>query len=142
VAQTQLLNLQAQAHIQLNNKGNKMAHFAQLENNIVTKIIVVANKVIIDENGNENEQIGIDFCSNLLGGTWKQTSYNGSIRKNYAGIGFTYDEGRDAFIAPKVFNSWLLDEATCQWKAPVDYPTDGKFYEWNEETTNWNEVTL
>jgi hypothetical protein len=142
VAQTQLLNLQAQAHIQLNNKGNKMAHFAQLENNIVTKIIVVANKVIIDENGNENEQIGIDFCSNLLGGTWKQTSYNGSIRKNYAGIGFTYDEGRDAFIAPKVFNSWLLDETTCQWKAPVDMPTDGKFYEWNEETTNWNEVTL
>lgn len=119
-----------------------MAHFAQLENNIVTKVIVVANEVITDENGNENEQIGIDFCSHLVGGTWKQTSYNGNIRKNYAGIGDTYDEVRDAFISPKPYNSWLLDETTCQWKAPVDYPTDGKFYKWNETTTTWDEATL
>ena len=118
-----------------------MAHFAQLENNIVTQVIVVANQDILDENGQESEQKGIDFCSNLLGGTWKQTSYNGNIRKNYAGIGYTYDETLDAFIAPKPYNSWLLDETTCQWKAPVDMPTDDKIYLWNEETLTWTEVT-
>ena len=85
-------------------------------------------------------QKGIDFCSNLLGGTWKQTSYNANIRKNYAGVGYTYDEGRDAFIAPKPYNSWLLDKTTCQWKAPVDYPTDDKRYTWNEETLAWNVI--
>ena len=119
-----------------------MAHFAKLENNVVTQVIVVSNQDILDEQGQESEQKGIDFCSNLLGGTWKQTSYNAKIRKNYAGIGYTYDEGRDAFIPPKPFDSWLLDEDTCQWKAPVDYPTDGKRYTWNEETTSWNEVTV
>lgn len=119
-----------------------MAHFAQLENNVVKQVIVVSNQDILDEQGQESEQKGIDFCSNLLGGTWKQTSYNAKIRKNYAGIGYTYDEGRDAFIPPKPFNSWLLDEDTCQWKAPVDYPTDGKRYTWNEETTSWDEVTV
>lgn len=118
-----------------------MAHFAQLENNVVTKVIVVSNQDIVDENGQENEQRGIDFCSNLLGGTWKQTSYNGNIRKNYAGIGYTYDEGRDAFIPPKPFNSWLLDETTCQWKAPVAMPTDGGRYIWNETTTSWDAVS-
>jgi hypothetical protein len=126
--------------IQLNNKGNNMAHFAQLENNVVTKVIVVSNQDILDENGQESEQKGIDFCSNLLGGTWLQTSYNGNIRKNYAGIGYTYDEGRDAFIAPKPYNSWVLDETTAQWKAPVDMPTDDKKYTWNEATTSWVEV--
>jgi hypothetical protein len=117
-----------------------MAHFAQLENNIVTQVIVVANQDILDENGQESEQKGIDFCSNLLGGTWKQTSYNGNIRKNYAGVGYTYDEGRDAFIAPKPYNSWLLDETKAQWKAPVNMPTDDKRYTWNEATTSWVEV--
>ena len=117
-----------------------MAHFAQLENNIVTNVIVVANQAILDENGNENEQKGIDFCSNLLGGTWIQTSYNARIRKNYAGIGYTYDEGRDAFIAPKPFASWVLDETTAQWKAPTPHPTDNNFYIWNEETLTWEEV--
>ena len=117
-----------------------MAHFAQLENNIVKQVIVVANQDILDENGQESEQKGIDFCSNLLGGTWKQTSYNGNIRKNYAGVGYTYDKGRDAFIAPKPFASWLLNESTAQWKAPVDYPTDNKKYTWNETTTSWVEV--
>lgn len=119
-----------------------MAHFACLENNIVTKVIVVSNQDILDEQGQESEQKGIDFCSNLLGGTWKQTSYNGNIRKNYAGVGYTYDEGRDAFIPPKPYNSWLLDEDTCQWKAPVDYPTDDKKYTWNEENFNWIEAIL
>ena len=117
-----------------------MAHFAQLENNIVTKVIVVSNQDILDESGQENEQKGIDFCSNLLGGTWLQTSYNGKIRKNYAGVGYTYDETLDAFIAPKPFNSWLLDETTAQWKAPVDYPTDNKMYSWDEDTTSWKEL--
>jgi len=116
-----------------------MAHFAQTENNIVTQVIVVNNQDIVDENGQESEQKGIDFCSNLLGGTWKQTSYNGSIRKNYAGIGYTYDETLDAFIEPKPYASWILDETTCQWKSPVDYPTDDKRYTWNEETLTWNE---
>jgi hypothetical protein len=117
-----------------------MAHFCRLENNVVTQVIVVANQDILDENGQESEQKGIDFCSNLLGGTWKQTSYNGNIRKNYAGVGYTYDEGRDAFIPPKPFNSWLLDETTAQWKASVDYPTDDKRYTWDEDTTSWKEL--
>lgn len=117
-----------------------MAHFAQLENGIVTKVIVVSNKDILDENGQESEQKGIDFCSHLIGGTWKQTSYNGKIRKNYAGVGYTYDEGRDAFIPAKPFNSWVLDETTCKWKSPILYPTDGKMYIWNEDTTSWTEV--
>ena len=116
-----------------------MAHFAKLENNLVTQVIVVANQEIIDENGQESEQKGIDFCSNLLGGTWKQTSYNGNIRKNYASVGYTYDETLDAFISPKPFNSWLLDETTAQWKAPVEKTTEGKMYLWNEETFTWNE---
>lgn len=117
-----------------------MAHFAQLENNVVKQVIVVSNQDILDEKGQESEEVGIKFCSNLLGGTWKQTSYNGKIRKNYAGMGYTYDESRDAFIPPKPFDSWLLDEDTCQWKAPVDIPTDGKRYTWNEETTTWDAV--
>ena len=118
-----------------------MAHFAQLENNIVTNVIVVANETIIDENGNESEQKGIDFCSNLLGGNWKQTSYNSNFRKNFAGIGCIYDESRDAFISPKPYNSWILDETTCQWKAPVDMLTDGKMYVWDEDTLSWKEIT-
>ena len=119
-----------------------MAHFAKLENNIVTQVIVVSNQDILNEQGQESEQKGIDFCTNLLGGIWKQTSYNGNIRKNYAGIGYTYDEGRDAFIAPKPYNSWVLDEATCQWEAPIDHPKDGNRYLWNEETQSWTEVTI
>jgi hypothetical protein len=125
-----------------------MAHFAQLENNIVTQVIVVNNQDILDENGQESEQKGIDFCSNLLGGTWLQTSYNGNIRKNYASVGHTYDEGRDAFIAPKPYASWVLDQTTAQWKAPIDYPTktpvdystDEKKYTWDENTTSWKEL--
>jgi hypothetical protein len=121
-----------------------MAHFAQLdENNIVTQVIVVSNEDIKDSIGNENEEVGIYFCKNLLGRDtiWKQTSYNNSIRKNYAGIGFTYDITRDAFIAPKPFNSWILNESTCIWESPVLYPNDGKMYAWNEETVSWLLIT-
>ena len=117
-----------------------MAHFAQLENNIVTKVIVVANQDILDENGQESEELGIKFCSNLLGGTWKQTSYNGNIRKNYAGVGYTYDETLDAFIPPQPYASWTLNNQTAQWEAPTPYPTDDKRYSWNEATTSWVEV--
>jgi len=119
-----------------------MAHFCQLnEDNLVTQVIVVANQDTADKDGVENEAIGAAFCNNLLGGTWKQTSYNAKIRKNYAGIGYKYDATLDAFIPPQPFASWTLDETTAQWKAPVDYPTDGKVYSWDEATTSWVEVT-
>ena len=117
-----------------------MAHFCKLENNVVTQVIVVSNQDILDENGQENEQKGIDFCSNLLGGTWKQTSYNARIRKNYAGIGYTYDETLDAFIPPQPFASWTLNNETAQWEAPTPYPTDDKRYTWDEATIAWVEV--
>jgi hypothetical protein len=117
-----------------------MAHFAELDdNNIVKQVIVVHNNELLDESGNESEQKGIDFCINLFGGRWVQTSYNGNIRKNYAGQGYLYDPIRDAFVPPQPYPSWLLDEQTCQWEAPVAYPTDGSLYSWNEETTSWIE---
>jgi len=116
-----------------------MAHFAKLENNVVKQVIVVSNQDILDEQGQESEQKGIDFCSNLLGGTWIQTSYNGKIRKNYAGVGYTYDEVRDAFIPPQPFASWTLNNETAQWEAPTPYPTDDKRYTWDEATTAWVE---
>ncbi len=120
-----------------------MAHFAKLdENNNVLAVHVVNNDVITID-GNESEQAGIDFLTGLHGHTlWKQTSYNGNFRKNYAGIGYTYDAGRDAFIAPKPYDSWLLNEATCQWEPPVAYPTDGKKYGWFEGNQQWVEITI
>ena len=121
-----------------------MAHFAEIDsNNVVLRVIVVGNKDTADANGVEKEHIGAAFCERLFGGTWKQTSYNGNKRKNYAGIGFTFDAGRDAFIPPKPYNSWVLNEETCQWKAPVDMPADAgtgeppKRYTWDEATVSW-----
>ena len=122
-----------------------MAHFAELgENNIVLQVIVVSDADA------STEEAGVAFCRNLLGGTWKQTSYNtrGGVhalggtpfRKNYAGVGYTYDSGRDAFIPPKPYESWSLTEETCLWDPPVPYPTDGKLYRWVEENLNWQEV--
>ena len=118
-----------------------MAHFAQLnENNVVLQVIVIHNNELLD-NGVESEAKGIAFCQSLFPGTsWVQTSYNANIRKNYAGIGFTYDAQRDAFIPPKPFPSWVLNEATCQWESPVPYPQDGKRYIWDEATQTWVEV--
>jgi len=117
-----------------------MAHFAQLnEDNIVTQVIVVANQDTTDSDGMENEEVGAAFCANLLGGTWKQTSYNARIRKNYAGIGYKYDADLDAFIPPQPYASWTLN-ADAQWEAPVAYPTDGGRYIWNEETLTWDNV--
>ncbi len=96
-----------------------MAHFAKIdENNVVTQVIVVDNKDTADASGVEKEHIGAAFCERLLGGTWKQTSYNGNKRKNYAGIGYTFDAARDAFIPPKPAADATLDEATCQWIVP------------------------
>lgn len=104
-----------------------MAHFAKVnkQTKIVEQVIVATPLHIM----------GLDDAED-----WVQTSYNGNIRKNYAGIGYTYDSQRDAFIAPKPFDSWTLDEETCQWNSPVTKPTDGKMYVWNEETTSWDEV--
>ena len=99
-----------------------MSHFAKVENSIVTQVIVA-------------EQDIIDF--GLFGDGWVQTSYNGNMRKNYAGVGYTYDDERDAFIPPRPYTSWLLDEQTCQWNPPVSYPTDGNLYQWDEATTSW-----
>jgi len=121
-----------------------MAHYAELNStNIVLKVHAVNNQVIIDSDGNEQEQIGIDFLTKLNGGVgwYKQTSYNGKFRKNYAGIGYTYDKTRDAFIPPKPYSSWTLVEDTCRWEAPTDYPDDGKDYNWDEDTTSWKEIT-
>jgi hypothetical protein len=118
-----------------------MAHFAQLnEENLVTQVIVVANQDTADQDGVENEAIGIEFCTNLLGGRWVQTSYNANIRKNYAGIGYKYDATLDAFIPPQPFESWTLNEETAQWEAPTSYPDDGKRYSWDEATTSWVEI--
>ena len=119
-----------------------MAHFAEIdENNSVQRVIVVHNNELLDENGEEKEALGVAFCKSLLGGTWLQTSYNKNMRKNFAGIGFTYDIVRDAFIPPKPYDSWVLDEATCLWEAPVAYPSDENYYEWDEKNTRWVEMT-
>ena len=114
-----------------------MAHFAKLVvGNIVEQVIVVSNDIAI------TEQAGIDFINKLYNtrDVWKQTSYNNNIRKNYAGIGYQYDQQRDAFIPPKPFNSWILNEDTCRWEAPVAYPTDGGKYKWNETNLTWDLV--
>ena len=125
-----------------------MAHFAKLgTGNIVERVEVVSNDIATDE------QTGVDFLNNLYGtrDTWKQTSYNtkGGVhllggtpfRKNYGGIGYSYDQTKDAFIPPKPFDSWTLNETTCIWEAPVAYPSDGKDYEWDESSTSWKEIT-
>ena len=109
-----------------------MAHFAEIDqNNIVLRVIVVSDTL---------EAQGAEWCHDTFGGTWVQTSYNGRIRKNYAGIGFTYDPARDAFIPPNPgYPSWTLDEATCQWVPPVPMPTDG-MYVWDESTLAWSQI--
>ena len=115
-----------------------MAHFAQLTNNLVTQVIVVSNEDTSTAQGQEKESIGVAFCERLFGGDWKQTSYRGTIRKNYAGIGYTYDPARDAFYAPQPYPSWSLD-ADCHWQAPTPMPTDDKRYAWDEATLTWVE---
>lgn len=120
-----------------------MAHFAKIGlNSKVIQVIHLNNSVLLDANNNESEQIGIEYLMDQTKWPiWKQTSYNGNIRKNFAGVGYTYDEDRDAFIPPKPYSSWILNETTCQWKAPVDKPEDGEKYNWNEETTAWEIIS-
>ena len=111
-----------------------MAHWAEIDNNNIVLRVTVGDNNLPDE--------GYQWLIDNLGGTWIKTSYNGNIRKNYAGKGFTYDAARDAFIAPKPFNSWVLDEATCRWQAPTPMPTtEGKFYYWSEDDLSWREIT-
>ena len=129
-----------------------MASFAKIGlNSKVIEVLSVHNNELKDSNGVEQEVNGIDFLTKLTGyPLWKQTSYNTHggvhdnggtpLRKNFAGIGYTYDEGRDAFISPKPFNSWILNETTCAWESPVAYPTDNKLYNWNELTLSWDLV--
>jgi hypothetical protein len=141
-----------------------MAYFAKLgTGNIVEKVISINNSVITDSNGNEQEQLGIDFINKLYNtnDTWKKVSYNTvgglyynpntgaldtdqskSFRKNFPNIGYIYDESRDAFIAPKPYNSWVLNENTCKWNAPISLPDDGNQYTWNEETQSWTLQTI
>jgi hypothetical protein len=115
-----------------------MAHFVKLENNIVVQGVVVHNNELL-VNGVESEQAGIDFLNNLYGTNdiWIQTSYNRTFRKNFAGLGDTYDPTKDAFIPRKPFDSWVLNETTCNWDAPTPYPTDGKIYSWDESSLTW-----
>lgn len=122
-----------------------MAHFAELnEYNIVTRVIVVHNNELLDENGNESEQKGIQFCKDHYGQDtkWIQTSYNGSFRNHYAGTGYRYDETKDVFITPQPFPSWLLNSDTLQWEAPVSMPNDGQSYYWNEDTRKWDVIEI
>jgi hypothetical protein len=120
-----------------------MAHFAKLDKtNVVLSVEAINNDVINNADGAEQEQLGIDFLTNLYGSGWfKQTSYNGNFRKNYAAIGFTYDKTRDAFIPPQPYPSWTLNETTCQWESPVAMPDDDKQYTWNETDQQWDEVS-
>ena len=131
-----------------------MASFAKIGlNSKVIEVLSVHNNVLKDSNGVEQEVIGIDFLTKLTGyPVWKQTSYNTHggvhnnggtpLRKNHAGIGYTYDETRDAFIAPKPFNSWILNEDTCRWEAPIPMPINDNMYTWNESTLTWDIVEV
>ena len=128
-----------------------MARFAEIDVfKKVIRVLVLDDKDTQDKKGNEVESVGVKYLNNAFGGTWVRTSYNtqGGVhtlggtpfRKNHAGIGFTYDEDRDAFIPKQPFNSWTLNEDTCNWEAPVARPDDGKLYDWNEETVGWVEL--
>jgi hypothetical protein len=133
-----------------------MASFAKLNSeNIVTTVVSVVNEVLKDSNGVEQENIGIEFLKTLYNepnAIWKQTSYNtvggvhsnGGIpfRKNHAGVGYIYDAQKDAFIPPKLYNSWALNEQTCLWESPIPMPNDGQRYNWNEETQSWTLQTI
>ena len=120
-----------------------MAHFAELDSTgRVVRVLVVANAAITDAGGNESEAAGVEFCKTFAPNSqWVQTSYNGRIRKNFAGVGYTYDAVRDAFIPPKPYPSWVLDEATCRWQPPVPRPAEGR-HRWDEQAGQWVTVAV
>lgn len=122
-----------------------MAHFAQLdENNLVLQVIVVSNDVLNNEPFPQSEDMGVAFCRSIYGqGTnWAQTSYSGSFRHNYAGIGYTFDANANAFVAESPYPSWILNTETYRWQAPISYPQDGNRYYWDEETQSWIHVDM
>lgn len=122
-----------------------MAHFAKInDQGIVEKVIAVDNDMCLDQEGHESEVIGAKYCSDILGGRWIQTSYNGNFRKNFASKGFRYDFDLDAFIPLQPYSSWVLDQDTCRWVAPVEQPesTDEFGYSWNEDTLTWEQTTI
>lgn len=124
-----------------------MAHFAEIdENNLVLRVLVVDNENVLDENGNENEQVGIKFLQNIFGldTRWVQTSYNGNFRYRYAGIEMIYDENLDVFLPPKIYQSWILNNETYDWDPPINEPelteeqkSQRGYYEWNEDIIDW-----
>lgn len=122
-----------------------MAHFAELdENNIVKRVLVVSNDITYDSTGIEREELGKQYLQNLHGGVWVQTSINKNFRKNFAGVGFLYDSVKDAFVPPKPYPSWLLNETTFNWDPPVEKPGDPKHirtWEWREDEQFWEETT-
>jgi hypothetical protein len=114
-----------------------MAHFAELDDDdMVVRVVVVEDNKCLAGDGSESEEVGASYCSSILGGRWIQTSYNSRIRKNFAGPGFRYDADLDAFIPPRPFPSWTLDEQACQWFPPIPFP-DGDGYYWNENSASW-----
>jgi hypothetical protein len=120
-----------------------MAHFAEItDENIVKRVIVVNDDDCLDENGIESEQYGAAFCSQNFGGTWKQCSYNGNIRKNFPATGFIYRQDIDAFVSRQPFPSWVLNLDTAQWEPPISYPKDENLYRWNEFLQQWDQVIL
>ena len=121
-------------------RKKSMAHFAQIDNNIVTNVIVVDNQVLLDDQGVEQASLGAQFCQDLMGGTWIQTSYNNNFKKQYAGIGYTYDDLADVFIRPAPYASWSLD-SNHDWQPPTPAPADDKLYKWSEDTLSWTEIT-
>lgn len=117
-----------------------MAHFAKIENNTVTEVIVVDDEILLDTEGVEQESLGEEYCSSLLGGDWKQTSYNHNFRSVFAGVGFEYNTEHDCFVVPSPFDSWLFDTTTLNYEPPVEKPeaeTGKDFYSWNEEGLFW-----
>lgn len=122
-----------------------MAHFAHLdEHNVVTRVVIVSNDDMTDDNGNEVEALGVAVCESIVGpGSWVQTSINNSFRKQYGGVGSTYDADADVFIAPKpeAFPSWVLN-ADYDWEPPIAEPSEGGPYRWNEETQTWDQVVI
>jgi hypothetical protein len=120
-----------------------MAHFAKLDaTDTVEQVIVINNDVILNDNNEEVEQLGVNFCKSLYGQdtNWAQTSYNNNFRKQFSGIGFKYDRINDIFISPQPYPTWNLDE-NFDWQAPIPYPEDGNIYIWNEETQSWDLIT-